>query len=663
MRKTSFSILLVALAILFWCASTHASEYGVQELGTSEIRDDSSFQQKENNVEVLTTKDWEGQNFSLAEILSRHSGIQSYRQGGTGSFQTVSIRGVAGKNILICIDGIPQNEMNGGAFDLGSIDLNLIEKIEIYKNRIPAKFGTGKLGGAINFITKKSIQPSGKVIASYGSHNFWEGSAQISGSPKDSFFVSANLGVRHSDNDYEFTNRNGTPYDKTDDFTDKRENADYSEISGSVQIRKLHKNDFFSVLSLYGFHAIGGNPGREDHQTKIASFSGDFFQWNYTLETPKVLNSLWISPSLSGKISKNMGDTYYPLDHIGFLSSEYLEYGMFYFNLCPGLYLEWNPTKKFETEVLVNGAYDFGEARGDSKDWSLERFSITSSVDATYKFTEWLKIGINFGTLISQDNLNKGSFVLPTGTRILKDNQETHYSFTGSSFLSIVPKNFPISSEISFGRFFRQPELLELYGVYPGSISNPDLKEETAWRFETALRYSVTKRTFLKGAYFETLTENGIYWINSGAFMKPENIGEAYIQGFELSLESMPVKFLEITLNGTIQKTEDISTAKAYNGKQLPLEPSGSYFAQIGLLFSPITFRFSSSYRTAIYGDRAEKLKQPSVSHYNASVTYDFEKSSLIFSVDNISNETYRNIYTPFPMPGREYRLTFIQNF
>ena len=110
MRKTSFSILLVALAILFWCASTHASEYGVQELGTSEIRDDSSFQQKENNVEVLTTKDWEGQNFSLAEILSRHSGIQSYRPGGTGSFQTVSIRGVAGKNILICIDGIPQNE-------------------------------------------------------------------------------------------------------------------------------------------------------------------------------------------------------------------------------------------------------------------------------------------------------------------------------------------------------------------------------------------------------------------------------------------------------------------------------------------------------------------------------------------------------------------------
>jgi hypothetical protein len=34
-----------------------------------------------------------------------------------------------------------------------------------------------------------------------------------------------------------------------------------------------------------------------------------------------------------------------------------------------------------------------------------------------------------------------------------------------------------------------------------------------------------------------------------------------------------------------------------------------------------------------------------------------------VFAVANITDEKYRNFYTPFPMPGREYKFTIIQGF
>ena len=645
MRTTSFYIFFVAIATLFWFAPTLASEYSVQELGSSEIRDNSFFEKKETDVEILTQKDWEGSNFSLADFLAKQTGVQFFKQGGLGSFESVSIRGKKRKNILICIDGIAQNSANGGAFDLSKIDLNLIEKIEIYKNNIPAKFGNGKLGGAINFITKKSLQHSGKILASYGSYNFWEASAQISASPQDSFYISAGISTKHSDNDYEFKNRNGTLYDTSDDFTDKRENAEYTENSFSLQLRKLHANDFFSTFSIYGFHAEGGIPGREDYQTKIASFNGNFLQWHYRLETPEIKNGFWLYPGISGKLNKNMGESYYPLDHIGYLSSDFLEYGILHFSLTPEF-------------------YENGMPRGNSTVWELERFSSNISFDFLYNLNSFLKFGSKIGTLFRQDEIDKGKFILPTGTRNLDKENLYDFSFMGNAFLIFEKEKFPLSASISFGRFFRQPELMELYGVFPGSISNPDLKEENALRFEASAFLEITPNTNLKTAYFEAHTENGIYWITSGTFMKPENIGKAFIRGFEAALESKPLSFLEISLRATLQKTEDKSNSKTYNGNQLPGEPTHSYFSQIGLLFYPFTFHFSAAYKSVIYGDRAEKLKQPGTPHYTLSVSYDFlEKSRLIFAIDNLSDETYRHIYTPFPIPGREYRLTFIQNF
>ena len=75
MRTTSFYISFVAFATFFWFAPTLAGEYSVQELGSSEIRDNSFFEKKKKDVEILTSKDLEGNNFSLTDFLAKQTGI------------------------------------------------------------------------------------------------------------------------------------------------------------------------------------------------------------------------------------------------------------------------------------------------------------------------------------------------------------------------------------------------------------------------------------------------------------------------------------------------------------------------------------------------------------------------------------------------------------
>ena len=147
--------------------------------------------------------------------------------------------------------------------------------------------------------------------------------------------------------------------------------------------------------------------------------------------------------------------------------------------------------------------------------------------------------------------------------------------------------------------------------------------------------------------------------------LRAENIARSLVRGTELELTSSPLKLLDVVLRATFQKTEDRSKSDAYKGNTLPGEPAQSYLAE-ATLHLPLHFDFTwaSEWRSIMYSDRANRMDQPAVATHRANLAYNpFEKTRLMFSVDNITDQKYRNFYTPFPMPGREYRFTIIQGF
>jgi len=669
MRETStrFAALVLA-AVCCVCAQ----EGPVQDLGSTDVVDASPATQisKSTSVVEITKDAWEGKPYSAAELLATLPGVQYYRQGGLGSFQTISIRGIAAKNIVICIDGIPMNDGSGGAVDLGQIDLNQIEKIEVYKDRVPAKFGGAGIGGAVNFVTKSAVQrggakTSGRVLASYGSHNFWEGSAQVQTNVTDSISFAASVSARHSDNDYKFLNRNGTKYNEDDDYWDVRRNAQYTEYSGNLKYRMLHGFGGFSTLSVVASVSEAGNPGREDYQTTFAGFDGQNAQVAYRMEFPEYFGWLWLEMGLTGKFEKAVSHSYYPVDHIGYVSTQNLEYGSAGYKFIPEITASYYGDR-LDVNLRVAGGADYYTPRGNSTGWALDRYSLSVAGDGEFRVLPWLALGAEGSLLGVSDNVESGRIVQPTFSKNLEDSEEKSLSYSARGLLKVGRDDSRFGGSASFGRFYRKPDLMELYGVYPGVISNPDLKDETALRFEAnAFASTFSRATILRATYYETFMENGIFWVNSASFMKPFNLDESHIRGLELELESNPVKFMRTVIRATFQNAVDESKEKAYNGNKLPGEPARSYYAEAQFML-PFHFDFTwaSDYRTKIYSDRANRMEQPAVAIHKAILGFaPFEKTRLAFAVDNITDEIYRHLYTPFPTPGREYKLTLTQGF
>ena len=207
---------------------------------------------------------------------------------------------------------------------------------------------------------------------------------------------------------------------------------------------------------------------------------------------------------------------------------------------------------------------------------------------------------------------------------------------------------------------------MELYGSYPGILSNPNLKREKATKFEAAGLFRFPgNHTNFRAAYFESHIEDGICWVILAELLRAENVGRSRVRGAEFELNSSPAKFMDVVLRATFQKTEDRSKSNTYYGNMLPGEPERSYFAEATLhLPLHLDFSWASEWRSVIYSDRANHMDQPAVATHRAGLAYNpFEKTRLTFTVDNITDEKYRNFYTPFPMPGREYKFTIIQGF
>ena len=686
MRQTSF--FKAACVAAFWCGvfaqtggaavppsegspedvSIVSANEPVQDLGSSDVVSATGYLPAQDvGYTEINSSAWEGKSLTAADLLSTLPGIQAYKQGGLGSFQSISIRGIAARNILICVDGVPLNDASGGAVNLASIDLNQMEKVEVYKGNVPAKFGVTGLGGAVNFVTKNAVKKGGRVLLGYGNHNTWEGAFQVSTPVTDSIMFASSFATRHSDNDYEYTNRNGTQYNKDDDHTSTRQNAEYTDISGNVQFRMLHGNGYFSTLSVTASRYDGGNPGKEEQQTVVADFVGESALIRYGLESVGYFdNALFLYGGLSFRFDKNISSSYYPLDHLGYSINEYLEYGAAIYKVSPEVSAEWTLWERLKGFARVAAEWDRAEERGVSKDWALDRLNLMGSGDLYYQIFKYGGLGGEGSVLFLKDRLDGGNFVLPSGGRVLEDAEERDVTFSGRAYARFGNSEIPVTGEVSLGRFYQQPALMELYGTFPGAMSNPNLKREKATKFEASGLFKVPgKHTSLRAAYFESHVEDGICWLIVLEHLRAENVARSRVRGAEFELMSTPASFLDVVLRATFQKTEDRSKSSAYNGNVLPGEPARSYFAEATLhLPLHLDLMWASEWRSVIYSDRANRMNQPAVANHRAVLSCQpFEKTRFAFSVDNITDEKYRNFYTPFPMPGREYKFTIIQGF
>ena len=108
-----------------------------------------------HNVRVIDRQRIEAMSAVTArDLLTQELNIRISQDNILGS--VMSMQGLGGENVKILIDGVPVVGRQGGNVDLGQLNLNDIERVEIIEGPMAVNYGADALGGVINLITKKN---------------------------------------------------------------------------------------------------------------------------------------------------------------------------------------------------------------------------------------------------------------------------------------------------------------------------------------------------------------------------------------------------------------------------------------------------------------------------------------------------------------------------
>lgn len=187
-------------------------------------------------ISVINMNQLQGTVSNVQDILSKTMGITIRSSGGVGSKSRISVRGLEGKRIGFFIDGSPMND-NSDFVDINDIPIEMIDRIEIYKGVVPAKFGGSAVGGAVNIVIKeyppKYIDAS-YSIESFNTHKF----SLVTKHNNASKGLEFGLGgfYTHADNDYKMQ----SPFN--DDLIIKRDHDQFKKMAfgGSFKARKWY---------------------------------------------------------------------------------------------------------------------------------------------------------------------------------------------------------------------------------------------------------------------------------------------------------------------------------------------------------------------------------------------------------------------------------------
>ncbi|MFL6550664.1 MAG: TonB-dependent receptor plug domain-containing protein [Povalibacter sp.] len=119
------------------------------------------------NITVLRRQDFDVEKpTDLADLLSRVAGVHVDTVGGRGGTGSIYMRGADPNYTLVLIDGVRANDptnSRGGSFDLSTLDIADVERVEIARGPYSAIYGGDAMAGVINIVTRPAAIASTRV--------------------------------------------------------------------------------------------------------------------------------------------------------------------------------------------------------------------------------------------------------------------------------------------------------------------------------------------------------------------------------------------------------------------------------------------------------------------------------------------------------------------
>ena len=110
---------------------------------------------------------------SVVDAVERLPGVAVVRRGGPGSPAVPRIRGSAGDQVLVLVDGVAINSPLTGEADLSEVDLAQVERVVVVPGARAARYGARALAGAILIETRNPTRTTGHLRLEGGSLGRW----------------------------------------------------------------------------------------------------------------------------------------------------------------------------------------------------------------------------------------------------------------------------------------------------------------------------------------------------------------------------------------------------------------------------------------------------------------------------------------------------------
>lgn len=128
-------------------------------------------------VTVIRPEEYKGEQKDLPDLLKMVPGVHVREVNGKGQYTVVNVRGSTAAQVGVFVDGVMTNLGGDAAVDISTIPVKNVERIEVYRGYIPARFGGTFIGGVINVVTKKPTKAN--ISAELGKASFGGKSASL----------------------------------------------------------------------------------------------------------------------------------------------------------------------------------------------------------------------------------------------------------------------------------------------------------------------------------------------------------------------------------------------------------------------------------------------------------------------------------------------------
>lgn len=620
---------------------------------------------------------------TIAGVLSRRAGIQVKNYGGAGSRSYLSIRGVNSNQVMIYLNGVPLNDARFGEVDLGTIPLDNVERIEIYRGVTPAEFDTPGIGGAVNIVTRKKISFRRTAVSvSYGSFNTSSVSvSHVQNFKKTGYSLFFNR--NGSRGDFTYRDDNGTPVVNTaDDFITSRKNNEHASYAGTGTFDYVWGKFTLSLANDF-FYKDQGLPGLSGNETEHVSLTTLRNTTSLKLRANRAFLKK-LDSSLNFYYSLRIDDYHDGEGELGLGAERQKgDFGSLGAGLSNSYLVE-----TFSQEVKLHLFFNRETWQRKEKNVSWETYPsmnrlrfAAAAEDSFYFFKERFHLALQGRYECYRDSFYD-ELAYATGGSAPRSSRVDHlYGGSLGARLNLCGESLYLKGNM--GLISRKPNFTELFGDRGYVMGNPDLDSERAFNRDIGIGWSYKKKkgkqkkqtsSFLKyldfikcecSFFYNTIDEMIIFIYNSQFTMKADNISRARLYGVESTISAGIFGHLDLGGNYTYQRALDTGDIPSYRGKTLPHRPMHqvSLKAKVHNRYAALTYEMD--YTGYIFRDRINSefyYIEGRVTHCLICQAFPLRGLVLTFEIKNISNSQVRDVIGS-PLPGRSYYGTASYSF